>query len=126
MQTLSYGYKKPQTGDKGVPLFNALAEDVQRVNDHTHDGVNSSPLTAQSLQGVQDTILSANWIAFGPIGHYRQLITILAGFNFNTMFMSFRTTSGEYIFPTVDRFSATQYYIYTTDNTQDFVVTYGG
>ena len=126
MQTLSYGYKKPQVGDKGLPLFNALAEDIQRVNDHSHDGVNSPPLTAQSIQGIQATVLAANWVAYGPIGHYRQLITVVAGFNFNTMFISVRSVIGEYITPTVERFSATQFYIYTTDNSQDFVVTYGG
>lgn len=126
MQTLSYGYKKPQTGDKGTPLFTALAEDIQRVNDHNHDGVNSPPLTAQSIQGIQATVPAANWVAFGPIGHYRQLVTVVAGFNYNTMFISVRTVTGEYITPTIERFSATQFYIYTTDNTQDFVVTYGG
>jgi hypothetical protein len=42
------------------------------------------------------------------------------------MTMSFRTVLGEYIMPTVERFSATQYYVYTTDPTQDFLVTYGG
>jgi len=125
MQTLSYGYKKPQNGDKGQPLFTALEENIQRVNDHSHNGINSPALTAQSIQGIQDTILAASWAAFGPIGHYRQLVTIIAGFNYDTVFMSFRTTAGEYITPTIERFSATQYYVYTT-NPIDFKVTYGG
>jgi hypothetical protein len=126
MLTLSYGYKKPQNGDKGQPLFDALADDIQRVNDHTHDGVNSPPLTAQSLQGIQATIPAASWAAYGPTGHYRQLVTMVSGFNYDTCFMSFRLTTGEYVTPTVEKFSATQYYVYTTDNTKDFVVTYGG
>ena len=126
MLTLSFGYKKPETGDKGTPLFDALELDIQKLNDHSHDGVNSTPLTAQSIQGIQDTILSANWVAFGPTGHYRQLVTMIAGFSFDTMFMSFRLPSGDYITPTVEKFSATQFYVYTTDNTTDFKVTYGG
>lgn len=126
MQTLSYGYQKPQTGDKGTPLFTALEQNIQRVNDHNHDGVNSPPLTAQSIQGIQDTILAANWVAFGPTGHYRQLVTMIAGFNYDTCFMSFRLSSGDYVTPTVEKFSGTQYYVYTTDNTLDFKVTYGG
>ncbi len=126
MITLSYGYKKPQTGDKGTPLFTALEDNIQRVNDHNHDGVNSPPLTAQSIQGIQATVLAANWVAFGPTGHYRQLVTVIAGFNFDTMFISTRTSAGAYVFPTIERFSATQFYIYTTDPTADFVVTYGG
>lgn len=126
MQTLSYGYKKPQTGDKGTPLFQALEQNIQRVNDHNHDGQNSPPLTAQSIQGIQDTISAANWAAYGPTGHYRQLVTMIAGFDYDKCFMSFRTILGEYVTPTVEKFSNTQYYIYTTDNTLDFLVTYGG
>jgi hypothetical protein len=126
MLTLSYGYKKPQAGDKGTPLFQALEENIQRVNDHNHDGVNSPALTAQSLQGIPQSILAANWVAFGPTGHYRQLVTMFAGFNFDTCYTSFRKTTGEMIYPTVERFSATQFYVYTTDPTLDFVAVYGG
>lgn len=126
MLTLSYGYKKPQAGDKGTPLFTALEENIQRVNDHNHDGVNSPALTAQSLQGVAQTILAAGWVAFGPTGHYRQLVTTLPGFDFDKVYISFRKSTGEMIYPTVERFSATQFYVYTTDPTLNFVAVYGG
>ena len=126
MIVLSYGYQKPETGDKGDPLFQALEENIQRLNDHSHDGIDSSALTAQSIVGISDTISSANWVAYGPTGHYRQLVTVIAGFNFDTVGMSFRLTTGEMIYPTVEKFAATQYYIYTTDNTQDILVVYGG
>ena len=126
MLTLSYGYKLPETGDKGTPLFDALEENIERINDHSHDGINSPALTAQSLQGVPDTILAANWSAFGPTGHYRQLVTLIAGFDYDKVYMSFRKTTGEMIYPTVEKFSNTQYYVYTTDNTMNMVVVYGG
>lgn len=126
MQTLSYGYKKPQVGDKGTPLFDALAENIERVNDHNHDGISSPPLTAQAIQGIQATIPAAGWVAFGPTGHYRQLVTMIAGFQFDTVHMSFRLASGEYVYPTIEKVAAAQYYVYTTDNSLDFLVTYGG
>lgn len=126
MITLSYGYKKPETNDKGTALFTALEQDIQRLNDHSHNGSDSAPLTAQSIVGISQTISAAGWVAYGPTGHYRQLANVLAGFDFDKVFISFRTLSGEYIFPTIERVSATEYYIYSIDNTLDIVAVYGG
>ena len=125
MITLSYGYKKPEDGDRGSTLFTALEDNIQRLNDHTHNGTNSAPLTAASLQGVPATALAVNWVAFGPTGHYRQLLTLPAGFNFDTVHISVRCAD-DYVYPTIERVSATTFYIYTIDNTLPFTVVYGG
>jgi hypothetical protein len=124
--TLSYGYVKPSTGDSGTSLFTDLENNIQRVNDHTHNGINSAPLPAQSIIGVSQTISNASWVAHGPTGHYRQLVTLPAGFDFDKVQISFRTSGGAYIHPTVERVSATQYYVYTTNNTINFIAVYGG
>lgn len=126
MLVLSYGYKKPQSGDKGAPLFSALEFDIQRLNDHNHDGSNSTILTAQSITGIQQTILAAGWATYGgPAGHYRQLVTLPAGFDFDKVQISFRI-NGNYTYPTIQRQSATQYYIYSIDNTVNVLAVYGG
>jgi hypothetical protein len=83
-------------------------------------------LTAAALVGVVQNILSANWVATTPTGFYRQLVTIPAGFDFDLVYISFRLTTGEYINPTVERVSDTTYYVYTIDNTLDFVSVLGG
>jgi len=126
--TLSYGYKKPSSGDQGTTLFTALENDIQQLNDHTHNGVDSAALTPQAIPGVTQTISSASWVANGATGHYRQQITIPAGFDYDTVSISFRTTgtTGSVIYPTVERVSDTQCYVYTTDNTIDFLAVYGG
>lgn len=124
--TLTYGTKIPLAGERGVPLFEMLEENFTRWDGHNHDGVNSPLLTAQAFVGVTQNILSANWVAFGPTGHYRQLVTMAPGFLFNTTKIGFRTTSGHYIYPTVERQSNTSFYVYTIDNTQDMVALYGG
>lgn len=127
MQTLSYGYKKPESGDRGSPLFTALEDNIQRVNDHDHNGVNSPALPAQNIAATSQNILAAAWDGTGlPTGHYRQLVTIPAGFTFDGTNIGFRTSgsSGLYIFPTVLRVSNTTYYVYTTDNTLSFVAIY--
>lgn len=125
--TLTYGQKIPEPNDRGAPLFQDLEDNFTRLDSHSHDGVDSPLLTAQAFVGVSETILAAGWATYGgPTGHYRQLVTMASGFLFNTTKIGFRTTSGQYIYPTVERVSNTTYYIYTIDNTQDVVAVYGG
>lgn len=124
---LPYGQKIPEAGDRGVPLFQDLEDNFTRLDGHNHDGVNSPLLGAQAFVGIADTILAANWATYGgPIGHYRQLVTMHSGFLFDTTKIGFRTTAGAYIYPTVERVSSTTYYVYTTDPTQNFIAVYGG
>lgn len=126
--TLSYGYKTINNGDKGMTVFDAENANVTRLNGHTHNGTDSAPLTAQSITGITGTIASADWLANGPTGFYRQLVTVPSGFDFDLVQISFRTSgsSGEYVLPHVERVSDTQYYVYTNDNSQSFVACYGG
>jgi hypothetical protein len=125
--TLTYGRKIPSTGESGAPVFQILEDNITRDDSHNHDGVNSPLLTAQSLVGIPQTILAANWASYGgPVGHYRQLVTMSAGFLFDTSKISFRTSTGQYVYPTVERVTNLTYYVYTTDNTKDFVALYGG
>ncbi len=126
MTTLTYGYKLPATGDSGATLFTALEDNITRLDGHTHDGTNSAPLPPQSIIGVTQTIALASWVASGATGHYRQAVTVPAGFDFDTVQISFRTTAGAYIHPTVERISDTQYYVYSSNNTIDFIAEYGG
>lgn len=126
MQTLSYGFKLPENGDKGTTLFDALAENIERLNAHSHDGTNSAPITSLSVQGVTITILAANWTQFGPVGHYRQLVSLPLGFDFDKVHLSVRTQAGEYCYPQIEKFDVTQFYIYTTDPTLTLTVCIGG
>jgi hypothetical protein len=126
MITLTYGFKKPQTGDSGASLFTALEDNITRVDGHTHDGVDSAALPAQSIIGVPQTISNADWVAHGAAGHYRQQVTVPSGFDFDNVQISFRTSAGAYIHPTVEKVSDTQYYIYCTNNAIDIVAVYGG
>lgn len=124
--TLSYGYVKPETGDRGSSFFTGQEDNIQRLNDHTHDGTNSAPLTAASLVGITQSILAGSWVAFGPTGHYRQQVTVPPGFDFDLVQIGFRTTAGVVVLPTVERVSDTQYYVYTIDNSAGLVAIYGG
>lgn len=126
MLTLSYGFKKPETLDKGAILFTVLEGDIQQLNDHNHNGTNSSKLPASSVQGVSQTISSGSWSGTGATGNYRQQVTLPAGYDYDEVKIGFRNANGDYLYPTVERVSDTQFYVYTTDNTLTFTAIYGG
>lgn len=65
MIILSNGQKLPETGDFGDVWFPALEDNIQRNNDHDHDGTNSNQLSSQNILGVVQSILSGDFSADG-------------------------------------------------------------
>lgn len=120
MQTLSHGYKKPANPDTGDVWMPAMETNIQLVNDHTHNGIDAAQLAV-----IVQSILSAAWVA-APIGggHYRQLVTMTSPLQYDSTTMEFRLSSGELIFPSVERVSANTYYVYTLDNSLTYSVLY--
>lgn len=125
MQTLSYGYKLPEANDKGTILFTALEFNIQRVNDHDHDGSNSKKLSSSAVEGTPVTILAGNWVDLGN-GNYRQSVSIPAAYDFDTVQLSFRLPSGHYVFPTVEKIDDAQLWVYTNDNSTNYIMLCGG
>lgn len=122
MQTLSYGYKKPQTRDSGSTLWTALEDNIQRLNDHTHNGVNSSKITTASVTATTQSVPSASWSATSQ-GNYRQLIT-LSGLLYDEINIDFKNASGHPTFLEVEKVSSTTYYVYTNDNSVTYTAVY--
>lgn len=120
MQMLSMGYKKPANADTGDVFFPAMADNIQLLNDHNHDGVTSKPLSS-----VSQSILSANWVA-APIGGgvYRQLITVPTGLSFDIAEVWFKLSTGQVLYPSVERVTSTTYYIYSNDNSLNVTAFY--
>ena len=126
MQTLSYGYKKPQTGDKGSIYFPALEDDIQRLNDHTHNGTDSAKLTAASITTVQGSISAASWGAVsGKTGLFFQEVSMPIGFTYDTYALSFRDTAGDSLFLQTEKTGSGTYNVYCNDSALDVVVLYG-
>jgi hypothetical protein len=124
MLTLSYGYKLPQTNDKGPTVFPALENNIQQLNDHNHDGANSAQLTTQSLISQTQTILAANWVSLGN-GNYHQNVNLLAGYNYDLSTLSFRSPTGEYLYPSVTKVSTTVFDVTTNDPSIGMTILYG-
>lgn len=125
MLTLTYGLKLPQTNDKGPIVFPALEGNITQLDGHNHDGANSALLSAASIIAGTQTLLAVNWVSLGA-GMYRQLVTVLAGYNYDTVSISFRLADGSYVYPSVERVNPTSYYVYTNDNTVAYTAVYGG
>lgn len=113
MDTLSKGYKKPVREDTGDKFFPAMQTNIQLMNDHVHDGISGAVLTPGS-----QTILAASWAAVaGKIDTYSQVVTMPTGYSYDTVGILFRLSTGQPIYPSVDRVSATTYRVYVNDNT---------
>lgn len=116
MQTLSYGYKKPETNDKGSVVFPALEALIQQLNDHAHNGINSAKVSSSNLTKTTQTISSSNWTLVSG-GHYTQTLTLPGALVFDDLIFTFKLDSGAPVFPTVTKISTSQYAVAFDDNT---------
>lgn len=124
MLTLSYGFKKPQTGDQGAVWFPALELNFQKLNDHTHDGSNSAKLTPLSSVVATGSAPSGSWVLVAA-GTYRQLVTTPAGILFDECVISTRdATTKHYYFLQIEKVSANTFYVYINDNSKSATVVY--
>jgi hypothetical protein len=122
MITLSFGFKKPETNDKGDIVFPALEDNIQQLNDHNHNGTNSSKIDSSAITPLSETILAAGWVA--TTNGFRQLVNLPASLAYDTTGFDCRLTSGDIFYPTIEKISASQFYIYINDNTQNVTIIY--
>ena len=122
MKTLSYGYEKPESNDTGSTVFPALQRDIQKLNDHSHNGSNSAfiPVVTQSIS-------SGSWAldpALNTNSQYSQTVTVPNSRNYDDVSIQVRRSSGEMVYATIEKATATTYKIYTNDNTLNYTAIY--
>jgi hypothetical protein len=127
--TLSNGYKNPETGDRGSSWFADLNFNIERLNDHTHDGTDSEAIAASDITKSSATILAAAWSADLGGSSYKQTITLPTGFTFDDTILKFFISGGgadgQLVYPTVIKISSTTFDVYINDNAQALKVVYG-
>lgn len=125
--TLSNGYIRPDTGDRGATFFPALEQNIQRLNDHNHDGTNSERLSPTSIDNTLQTLSNVDWVLISP-SVYRQLVTMPSTLQFDGRVMQFQINSGanagDLFYPSVEKVSANTYHVYINDNSVDVLVKY--
>lgn len=126
MLTLSKGFKKPQSGDKGSVWFPALEDDIQQLNDHTHNGTDSHAISGGNITNNVVTIAAVDWVVFAP--GYRFLLSIPADFTYDGSHKEVRIsggpTDGAIVFPTIEKVSSSAMYVYSNSNTVAFAVSF--
>lgn len=126
--TLSYGYKKPVAPDPASLWMPEHEDNVQQLNDHDHDGVNSAPVNGLAIDRESGSILAAGW-AVVP-GGFQQTVTAPAGVSeINQHFLKFVSTAGlagagAVIYPEVTRVTGTTYTVKVNDVTLAMTVYY--
>lgn len=124
MTILTNGYKLPQTGDFGSVWFPALEFDIQRLNDHNHDGANSEKLSSAVFVASVTTVLAAAFADQGN-GYWRASVNTPGGNDIANFTVTVRDpTTKEQIYLHTAKNTATQIYIYT-NFVQDVEVIFG-
>lgn len=121
--TLTYGYIQPVNGDKGSTWFPALNDNIQQLNDHAHNGVDSAPISGANITSGSVTIPAASWVSDGT-GRFRQDVTVPAGYNMDSYSIIFKLSTGEIILPSITRLSATSFRIFGPDNTLTYTAVF--
>lgn len=123
MLTLSFGFQLPEDGDKGPVVFPALESNIQQLNDHDHDGSNSTKLTSAAFNPSSVTLAAGSWVLVGN-GIYKQTVTLPGALTYDSTGFDVRLPSGDIVYPTIEKVSSTQYDIYTNDNSIGMTVLY--
>ena len=119
VSTLSKGYKLPTSPTYGDEFFPALETDITLMNNHTHDGSDGARIAATT-----QTVSSGSWGSDLGGGTYRQLITLTSSLQYDSVRIEVRRSTGEMVYQTIERVSASTMYIYTNDNTLSYTISY--
>ena len=113
MIVLSKGFKLPETGDFGDVWFPAIEDNIQQLNDHTHNGTDSEKIPSASVEANKVTILAAAFADQGD-GYWRATVSLPAGTDYDKLQIIARDpTTGEAVYLRHTKLSTTQAYVYT-------------
>lgn len=117
MKQLSYGYYLPESPDSGAQFFGAMATNIQKLNDHTHDGSGSAIISQGTLDVAQGSFSADGTVT----GLFKATVTMPTGRTFDASTMTFRLADGTYFYPSVVKLSNTSFRVYMNDP-QDITV----
>ena len=110
--TLSNGYRKPENGDLGTSWFPDLAFNIERVNGHSHNGVDSNKLTATSFSLLTANLTSGDFSIVGD--KYRALVSVPSGVTVDGTNISFRDqTTKQPIYLDLEKVTNTSFHVFS-------------
>lgn len=93
METLTYGLKKPETGDKGSTFFPALEDNFTQLDGHSHDGVDSSLIPSSSIAASELSVTGTGWVDEGD-GFYSKAVSFPGAYLNSTSQLRFLLNGG--------------------------------
>lgn len=127
MQTLTYGQKVPDTGDKGSVWFPALESNFTAIDSHSHNGTNSAKIPPSSITIASGNISSASWGAVsGKTGLFSQSVTMPTNYLYASNMITFRDTAGSLLMLQTEAGTASDVFVvYCNNSALDLVAYYG-
>jgi len=117
---LSHGYELPTGVTTGDRHFPAMERNIQRMNDHDHDGgEGGARLSATLVDALED-----NWSADLGGNSYRQLVDVPEGFEFDNCRIEVRRSTGEVVYPDIVQVDESSFYLYTNDNSVSYKLSF--
>lgn len=112
MITLSFGFLKPENTDTGDVFFPAMETNMQKLNDHTHDGQNSARISQNRQQ-----LTAGSWQSPPvPVALYYFEGTLPDGLTFDNTVMIFTDfLNGSVVTLDLQKTSDTTYTVYTNN-----------
>ena len=124
--TLSHGYKKPSTGDRGSVWFANLEDNITLSNSHDHDGTDGEAIAAKYITKATDSVAAGSWVAVaGQAGTFSQTKTLPSGYLMATTQIHFLDPNGHPLMLSVEKASATTYTVFINDNSLTLTAVYG-
>lgn len=125
MNTLTYGMKIPENGDLSNDWMPAIADNFTQQDGHTHDGVNSPLLSSSAFTVITVAASAAGWVSQGN-GTYKQTVTMPGTLAYDNKNIAFRdASSGDILYLTCKKVTATTFDIYINDNSISVTVLIG-
>ncbi len=112
--TLSNGYKLPENGDLGSSWFPDLEFDIQRLNDHSHNGIDSNKLTASSISLITETIALDAYTYDETSNRYKAVLAMPSGLRVDTTNINFRdAVTKEKVYLSIEKASINTFNVYS-------------
>lgn len=126
--TLTNNRIRPQDGDQGQVVFDALENNINLDDAHIHDGVNSEKLSTSLFTRGTVAVPNSGWSASGDL--FRQTVTFPSGYSTANgsdfgnahirYFLNGGTLDGEEVYPKTEKITATTFYLYSPVSNQAF------
>lgn len=113
------GYKIPE--DNNQNFWSYLEFNINRLDGHSHDGVDSEFLDSSAIRQTSQ-LINSDWTTIG--NRFRTIVTLPSEHEFDHTSMRFFIGLDQ-IYPEVEKIDDSNYYLYSLANNTEITAYYG-